>query len=266
MLRAEDVLLDNGQNLVVALYTGDRAINKMNIMTGRAYTFKVNALVKKFNFPFNQFITTASADYAKLDTESGFDFDYLGDTATAGKKLGGGDDRMRISSSNPFALSHFFPIPLNPELRLYFRYTSSGDNMTPFTYEGQEKPDPTAGDPGWDVRGADLDGNDIRNPPAWLQRLSWYTENDYPFEIGGYNESKTNKIRPAILIKGRTYQLTPVIDAREQKNIVSGRKPRTFVQIGGIKKVSPSITPREWDQVGCDIALEDVEQIGGGRQ
>lgn len=263
MLRAEDVLLNNGQNLVIALYTKDRAVNQMNIMDGWAYVFKVNAVVKKFNLPFNTFITTASADYAKLSAENGFDFNYLGDTVSSGSKFGSGDDRLRISSSTPFGLSHFFPIPLNPTLRLYFRYTSSGDNVSPFTYEGQDKPDPTAGDPGWDVRGADLDGNDIRNPPAWLQRVSWYTENDYPYQVGGYNESKTDKIRPAMLITGRTYQLTPVVSGREQKDIVSGKKPRTFVQIGGVKKVTEGMMPREWDNVGCKIALEDVDKSEG---
>lgn len=269
MLRAEDVLLDNGQNLVVSVLTEDKRVSEKSnarFMTGNAFVFKVSAVLKNLNLPFNQFVETGATDYGKLGTESGLDFNYLGDTEDAGSKFGNGNDKLRVTSSNEFQIYHFFPLPLNPTLRLYTRYLSQGSNMSPFEYDGADKPDPTNGDPGWLVRGGDLDNEDLLNPPAWLQHISWYEENDSPFQVGLYNEDKIQEIRPATLLRGRSYQLEPVVNENEKRKIVSGRAPRTFVQVGGTKKVSSGLLPSSWRTVGADIDLQDVSIKQEGRR
>jgi hypothetical protein len=61
----------------------------------------------------------------------------------------------------------------------------------------------------------------------------------------GFQNDQNNAVKPRLTVFGRTYEILPIKDKAVQNSIISGNRPATFVTVGGLQNISPTL-PDEW--------------------
>lgn len=246
MKNISDALRWTGDNIVLVFPTKDagRVVDETP-PAGRAFFFKILSATKLVR-KYTDIMTAETLDY--LDTETGIDYDYLGDEG-----IGAGDDILRIEN-NPWWIYHFGFTPAQNSLRVYRRLSISG-NITGWEYEPKDSPDPTEGADFGFVRGAEVEN--YFDPPIDTEMVQFHNHSDGEmWEFGFYNESDEHRINPYLYITGRAYYLIPVVSRQSQIDLLYGKEYRRLITMPPFEKYDEStVIPGEWIDVGCDMEV-----------
>jgi hypothetical protein len=246
-------LLGTGDNLILLFATKESGgVSGERPPAGRAFFFKVLAATE-LQRKYTDIMTAETADY--LDTETGVDWGYLGDTG-----IGSGDDVLRIEDDD-WWIYHFGYAPLQWSLRVYKRL-DVGDPQTGWEYSLSDEPDPTNGDRYGFIAGREV--IDYWDPPKDTETVAFRSrEEGRMWNWGFYNESDERQINPILNIIGAAYKTIPIVKSTIQDKLITGEIPRRLITVDGIKNFNEeTIIPKAWKAVGNEREVT-FEQITG---
>jgi len=148
--------------------------------------------------------------------------------------LGGNGDSIFNIDDSPFTLHHYSVGVDQPDIGIYNAFSGvaqhghkTGLRISP----GDEK--------GYEHSQYSMTADGV--PTTRLEQVKF----EGPTVAYAFQNDQSNAVKPRVTVMGRSYEILPIEDERTQRRIIAGDVPATYVTVGGLQNISPTL-PSEW--------------------
>jgi len=168
--------------------------------------------------------------------------------------LGGTGDSVLEIDDSPFTIHHFSVGVAQPNIRIYnaFSDTAQHGHKTGIRLSvGSEK--------GFEHSQYTMTPDGV--PTTRLEQVKF----DGPTLSYGFQNDQNDSVKPRLTVFGKSYEILQVKDEATQNKIIAGDIPATFVTVGGLQNISPTL-PDEWDATrGGAQTGEALQRVGANK-